>query len=60
MSENYTVYMHRFPNGKVYIGITKQTVEERWRNGVGINHVYISRACHSESGKLCGYVWEFA
>ena len=27
---------------------------------LGINHVYISRACHSESGKLCGYVWEFA
>lgn len=35
MSENYTVYMHRFPNGKVYIGITRVKPEERWRNGKG-------------------------
>ena len=31
MSENYTVYMHRFPNGKVYIGMTRnQTGGYRW------------------------------
>lgn len=35
MSENYTVYMHRFPNGKVYIGITKYSATHRWSNGNG-------------------------
>lgn len=35
MGENYTVYMHRFPNGKVYIGITCQRPGARWRNGEG-------------------------
>lgn len=33
--DNYTVYMHRFPNGKVYIGITRVAPEKRWRNGKG-------------------------
>lgn len=28
---NYVVYKHTFPNGKVYIGITCQKVEYRWR-----------------------------
>lgn len=32
---NYTVYKHVFPNGKVYVGITSQKVERRWRNGLG-------------------------
>lgn len=31
----YTVYMHTSPSGKRYIGITKQSVEERWKNGWG-------------------------
>lgn len=31
----FTVYMHIFPNGKRYIGITSQTVNRRWRNGYG-------------------------
>ena len=37
MNENYyTVYMHKNKiNGKVYIGITKQKVKERWQNGLG-------------------------
>lgn len=37
MKENrtYTVYMHTAPNGKVYIGITKQEVRTRWANGKG-------------------------
>lgn len=35
MLNNYTVYKHTFPNGKVYIGITKQAPSKRWRNGTG-------------------------
>lgn len=31
----YTIYKHIFPNGKSYIGITKQEPEERWRKGEG-------------------------
>lgn len=33
MNDNYTVYMHIFPNGKRYVGITCQKVERRWRKG---------------------------
>jgi predicted GIY-YIG superfamily endonuclease len=32
---SYTVYIHKFPNGKVYIGITGQKPDRRWRNGEG-------------------------
>lgn len=33
---NYTVYIHRNKiNNKVYIGLTKQIPEQRWRNGNG-------------------------
>jgi group I intron endonuclease len=32
---NYTVYMHKTPSGKVYIGITKRDPEARWQNGYG-------------------------
>lgn len=35
MLNNYTVYKHTFPNGKIYIGITKQAPSKRWRNGTG-------------------------
>lgn len=31
----YTVYKHTTPSGKIYIGITSQSVEERWRKGEG-------------------------
>lgn len=31
----YCVYKHTSPSGKVYIGITKQTASERWKNGLG-------------------------
>ena len=31
----YSVYKHTFPNGKVYIGITKEAPHERWKNGRG-------------------------
>lgn len=32
---NYIVYIHISPVNKVYIGITSQSVKERWRNGKG-------------------------
>ena len=35
MQTNYTVYIHIAPNGKRYIGMTGQDVEQRWRHGLG-------------------------
>jgi len=39
MSENeeviYSLYVHTFPNGKVYVGITSRDPEERWEYGCG-------------------------
>ena len=32
---NYCVYKHTAPNGKVYIGITSQSLTKRWKNGKG-------------------------
>ena len=34
-SNNFTVYIHIFPNNKVYIGITSQKPKQRWNNGKG-------------------------
>lgn len=31
----YSIYKHTCPNGKVYIGITSRSPEERWANGFG-------------------------
>ena len=31
----FKIYMHIFPNGKVYIGITSLPVSRRWKNGSG-------------------------
>lgn len=33
--DNYTVYKHTTPSGKIYIGITGLPVEERWKRGRG-------------------------
>lgn len=33
--EFYTVYMHISPSDKRYIGITKQEIKRRWKNGFG-------------------------
>lgn len=35
---NYIVYIHKFPNNKVYIGITRENPERRWRKGKGYRH----------------------
>lgn len=34
----FTVYKHISPSGKVYIGITSQSVDRRWSNGNGYKH----------------------
>lgn len=33
MEETYKVYVHVFPNGKKYVGITRQKLNRRWRKG---------------------------
>lgn len=33
LNNNYTVYAHKFPNDKYYVGITRQSPEQRWLNG---------------------------
>lgn len=38
MENKYCVYKHTFKNGKVYIGITQQRPNERWKNGTGYKH----------------------
>ena len=35
MENNYKVYIHIFPNNKVYIGITRNRTDIRWTNGKG-------------------------
>ena len=42
--EEYTVYMHVFPNGKRYIGITNGDVAERWKNGFGYKTQFVFTA----------------
>ena len=32
-NQNYTVYKHTTPDGKIYIGITGKTLKYRWKNG---------------------------
>lgn len=33
----YSIYCHVFPNGKRYVGLTKDEPEKRWNNGKGYN-----------------------
>ena len=50
--DNYTVYKHTSPNGKVYIGITCQPTKARWKNGKGYkNNDYFYNA-------ILKYGWE--
>lgn len=42
---NYTVYKHTSPSGKVYIGITSTSTSQRWNNGNGYKrHPYFYNA----------------
>lgn len=50
--KNYCVYIHIFPNNKVYIGITKQDLNRRWRCGKG----YKNSNCINSAIKKYG--WE--
>lgn len=47
----YKVYMHTFPNGKRYIGITKQELNARFDNGNGYKNNPMKRAIKK-------YKWE--
>ena len=41
----YTVYVHIFPNGKRYVGLTSQNVEKRWLRGGGyVDQNYVFKA----------------
>lgn len=44
--DRYVVYKHTVPNGKVYIGQTKKTTSDRWKNGKGYT-------CHKH-----GWFWK--
>lgn len=35
MENNYCIYRHTSPSGKVYIGITSKNPNIRWQNGTG-------------------------
>lgn len=44
-NKKWCVYKHTAPNGKVYIGITSQSPNRRWREGDGYkNNIYFYRA----------------
>ena len=49
---NYCVYKHTSPSGKIYIGITGQTPEKRW--GHGVNYSYNIRFKNA----ITKYGWE--
>lgn len=52
MKDNYCVYKHTSPSGKVYIGITCQSPTARWRGGLGYrNNDYFFKA-------IVKYGWE--
>ena len=41
MCKKYLCYMHIFPNGKKYVGITCQDARRRWMNGYGYQGQYV-------------------
>lgn len=52
MEKCYKVYMHKFPNRKVYIGMTCQEPKKRWNNGKNyIENNYMKNAINK-------YGWE--
>ena len=50
--KEYKVYKHTFPNGKVYIGFTRQKLYRRWEKGKGYhNNILMLDA-------ICEYGWD--
>ncbi len=50
---SWTVYEHWSPSGKVYVGITSQSIKVRWQNGNGyIKCKTFYRAIKSMDGKI--------
>lgn len=43
----YTVYMHEFPDGRVYIGSTCISLRDRWKNGNGYRGMKVGDAIDS-------------
>lgn len=41
---NYKVYVHIFPNGKKYVGISRQKTKKRWQNGKGYQGQFVYNA----------------
>lgn len=51
-ARNYKVYILEFPNNKLYIGLTGDSVDKRWKNGNGYRgQSYLWNA-------ICKYGWE--
>lgn len=46
----YIVYKHTAPNNKVYIGISGQTVEQRWRKGKGYKNTPLMQKAINKYG----------
>ena len=56
-AKTYTVYVHEnSTNGKVYIGITSQKPENRWRNGKGYLTGYAKKTPFANA--IMKYGWE--
>ena len=53
---DYCVYKHTTPSGKVYIGITRQKPERRWRNGEGYKPPEGEETFFYNA--ICQYGWE--
>lgn len=55
MNDNYKVYMHIFPNGKKYIGITSQSLKDRFDGGYGYQTPIMRNAIrkYGKVGCLC-------
>ena len=52
MNENYKIYVHIFPNGKLYIGQTRQSLKNRFgKNG------YNYKGCKRMSDAICEFGW---
>lgn len=44
MDKKYTVYMHEFPDGRVYIGSTYCSLRDRWKDGKGYRGMKVGDA----------------